>query len=298
MTLTDIAIFKHFIKDRDLRKQFIKVYRASWKFAKNPQSIEEFFSNVEPMAVILSSMRVCSVNATYGYDFWQSLHQDWKIYYKKYSACDFTTRKDGMLEKLKGYFQILRENWDTTGKPWVYEPEAVAYKRLGLQPPEDEETDEEPAAWNEPGKAEEPQKPAKEEDCSTIHEQQEDNLDIDFIDIAPSRKAGRLVKGIMSVNTRNGNYRCTVNRPDSIDLAKRKLRKVRLGRMGGGVVVQFNISQGTDTIVNSDGYVNINNAALIRQLCGLLSISADLTYLRMEAISDKLNSVTYKLTKQ
>ena len=55
MTLKDIAVFKKFIANKDLRREFIRVYNRSKDWAKLPNTIEEYFSNVDPYALVITA---------------------------------------------------------------------------------------------------------------------------------------------------------------------------------------------------------------------------------------------------
>lgn len=283
MTLQDIAIFKHFIAENDLRKPFCKVYRTSRDFAKLPTSIEDYFSNVDPMAVILSACRVCRPNDIHGYDFWQDLHQDWKAYYQKVLSNNFLNTDDGRLEKLQGYYMILKENWDNKDKPWRYEDTSIALQRLGLPPIEESVVEETPA--EEPEEAETDNDP-----------------DIAFIDIdvTTRRVINALQKGILSSNIRSHSWRLTVNRTDSKDIKKKDVKFVRVGKTSNGdVIIQFcNYEKGIPILHNKDGYCNVNSRKFVANFNQLMDTKEDLAYFRMEKISEKIDSITYKITKQ
>lgn len=332
MTLQDISIFKHFIAEKDLRKPFCKVYRASYEFAKLPASVEEFFSNVEPLTVILSGCRVCRPNDIYGYDFWQNLHQDWKVYYQKTLALNFLNLNDGRLEKLEGYYMILRENWDNKDKPWRYEEVPVALERLGLPPiEEDEESQQEVENFTHKFKVGDlvRGKITKEEvtilklgercyfcddggviayDKENMWElaeevvEEDNDLDIAFIDIDTTtrRVNNALHKGIMSVNTRNRAGRITLNRTDSKEIKKKEVGFVRVGRIpNGDVMIMFcNYTKGIPVNHTQDGYCNINSRTFIENLNQLIGNEKDLAYFRMDKVSEKIDSITYKITKQ
>ena len=275
MTLKDIAIFKHFIAERDLRKPFIEAYHRGRKFAKNPDSIEDYFSNVEPLAVILSATKVCVPNAIYGYDFWQDIQHDWKIYYSKH----MDNISENNLPTLEGYYMALRENWQNKQKPWRFETPDVAAARLGLDPitKEEEETPEE----------------------TIVEEPQEDDLEIDFISLDLGRPCRKLDKGLISVNIRHS-WRLGINRFDAQTIQDKHLGYVMMGKTkSGDVVIQFNNnSNGVMLNYNNKSYLNINNRQFVERLRDIMSITDDLIYLRIEKIAEKDDSVTYKVTKQ
>jgi hypothetical protein len=283
MTLKDIAVFKHFIAGKNLYKPFINVYNGSKAWAKLPDHIEEYFSNVEPLAVITKAARVCKPNATFGYDFWQDLNEDWKEAYKKIQSSHFYEDLQGM-ESLSGYFNILRENWNDAMKPWKFEPVEVARVRLGLAESYDD-------------------------DCNTQDKQEQnvpetiedtDDLGIEFIDIErPSRIANVLHKGFISVNIRSGSFKVSVNREDSKDVKKKEPKFAQIGNTrSGDVVIQFNRNKGIPIKITSDGYCNINSRIFVETTRKLLSITKDLEYVRIEKIAENMDSITYKVTRQ
>jgi hypothetical protein len=281
MTLKDIAIFKHFIADKDLRKPFCSVYRQSQNWAKLPTNIEEYFANVEPLNVIIKAMRICKPNSAFGYDFWQDLHQDWKEYYEKVSSSNFIQNDDGRLERLEGYYSMLRENWNDKDKPWRYEPIDDAKVRLGL-------------ATEKPKEDIIPEKPAIEE------EEEADDLDIEFVDFdKTTRISTGLTRGIISVNTRSHSWKITVNHSDTKEIQNKNVGFARVGQTKtGDVMMMFcNNSSGIPIVMNADRYYNINSRQFVEHLHKLLNIKDDLVYLHIEKVSDKTDSITYKVTK-
>ena len=283
MTLKDIAVFKHFICLKDLRRPFITAYYRGKNFAKNPDNIEDYFSNVEPLAVILSATRVCTPNAVFGYDFWQDLHQEWKTYYAKRSDIN-----DKGLSTLEGYYLILRENWNDVQKPWRHEARVIAAGRLGLDPlPFIKEE-----KMNEEIKEETPEE-------TIVEEPQEDDLEIDFISLDLGRPCRKLDKGLISVNIRHS-WRLGINRFDAQTIQDKHLGYVMMGKTkSGDVVIQFNNnSNGTMLNYNNKSYININNRQFVERLRDIMSITDDLIYLRIEKIAEKDDSITYKVTKR
>lgn len=274
MTLKDIAIFKHFIAERDLRKPFIEAYHRGRVFSKNPDNIEDYFSNVEPLAVILSATKVCVPYAIYGYDFWQDIQHDWKIYYSKH----VNNISENNLPTLEGYYMALRENWQNKQKPWRFETPDVAAARLGLDPitKEEEEVAEE----------------------TIVEESQEDGLEIDFEPLGTGRPCRKLVKGLISINIRNS-FRLGVNRFDAQTIQDKHLSRAMIGKIkSGDVVIQFNNNDHGAPLYFGKGYSNVNNRHLVERLRDIMSITDDLVYLRIEKIAEKDDSVTYKVTKQ
>lgn len=288
MTLKDIAVFKHFIANNDLRQKFINIYKGSKEFAKLPNDIENYFMIVDPLAVITKAVRVVRPNATYGYDFWQGINEDWKLAYKKAQASDSYEKEEGLTE-LNGYYRILRENWNDSKKPWRYETEEQTRIRLCMEPIKKNNVREELAEIL-----------SKELEGT---ESNYDEIEIEFVEFdSASRQQHTLPKGSMSVNTRNHSWRATINRIDTKDIKRKELSRAMVGKTkSGDIVIQFNNNQkGIPVVYTSDKYININNQQLVGNLRTLLVIpdKDDLIYLNIENISEKQDSITYKVTKQ
>lgn len=294
MNLKDIAVFKKFIANKDLRREFIRVYNRSKSWAKLPNTIEEYFSNVDPYAVITKAVRICKPNAAYGYSFWQELNEEWKINFKKMQSYHFYQEMTGM-ETLSGYFAILRENWNDVEKPWKFEDITTARQRLGLEPLPQEE---------EPTKQDEEFTQGETNMTSEVIEEPEneaDDLEIDFVEIdKTSRIANGLRSGIISVNTRGHSYKIGINRIDTKTIKSKQVKYAMVGKVkSGDVVIQFNNnSKGVQMAYTSDGYFNINSRQFVENLRRMLDITDDLVYIRIEKIAEKMDSITYKVTKQ
>ena len=295
MTLKDIAVFKKFIANKDLRREFIRVYNRSKDWAKLPNTIEEYFSNVDPYAVITKAVRICKPNTAYGYSFWQELNEEWKVNFKKMQSSHFYQEMIGM-ETLSGYFAILRENWNDVEKPWRFEDIPTARQRLGLEPLPQEE---------EPTKQDEEFTQGETNMTSEVIEEPEneaDDLEIDFVEIdKTSRIANGLRSGIISVNTRSHSYKIGINRIDTKTIKSKQVKYAHVGKIkqNGDVIIQLNNnSKGVQMACTSDGYFNINSRQFVENLRRMMDITDDLVYLRIEKIAEKMDSITYKVTKQ
>lgn len=146
--------------------------------------------------------------------------------------------------------------------------------------------------------------PVKEDDnlIEFADEEENNDIDIEFFDISNNRRriSNGLQKGILSINTRNKSSRITINRIDSKDILKRNVGYARIGKQkNGDVILMFcNYNQGTPIVYNSDNYYNINSTPFVETANRLLENYNDLAYIRMEKVSEKIDSITYKLTKQ
>lgn len=296
MTLQEIAIFKRFIGQHELRKNFIKKYRKSIGLTRNPESVEQYLSNVEPEKVITSAVKHFIINEAMGFDFWQSVNESWLAYLKKMRSSHTIEQVEA--ETMQGYYAALRENWDKE-KSWIYDPIVVAKVRYGLITPEeaglmeDEESQPEPVAEDVPEE--------KSDDLINFADDDSDDLEIDFVEIdKTSRIANRLRSGIISVNTRNYSHKIGINRIDTKTIRQKQVKNAMVGKVkSGDVVIQFNNnSKGVQMVYTSDNYYNINSRQFVENLRRMMDITDDLAYLRIEKIAEKMDSITYKVTKQ
>lgn len=292
MTLKDIAVFKHFIAEKDLRKPFIRVFLASRDFAKLPTNIEDFFVSVEPLAVILSSMRVCRPNDTFGYNFWQDLHQEWKVYYKKMQSSAAVTDDEGRLLRLEGYYKILRENWNDKDKPWLFEERYTALARLGL-PPKALDESAAPHSVLSDSVAEASESP---QDVTS-----DPLADFDFFDVVEV-KSTRLQQGEASINFNNGGYKLTFNQFDSQTIIDSQHAFVRLAKSkSGDICLIFNSSAGTRITFASNGRkssnVTVNSKDITTKLRTLFNIRPDYSILNVSLLPSPSDYVIYKLIK-
>lgn len=292
MTLQEIAIFKRFVGQHELRMNFIKKYRKSIGLTRNPESIEQYLSNVEPEKVITSAVKHFITNEAMGFDFWQSVDMSWQAYLHKMRSSHTIEHEE--VETLRGYFSALRENWDKE-KPWVYDPISVAKLRYGLITPEEagitEET-EESVQGNVNMISEVVEEPEKDDTP---------DLDIDFVEIDKTiRVVNGLRSGTISVNVRSHSHKISINRIDTKTIRKKQVKYAMVGKIkSGDVVIQFNNnSKGVKILYTSDNYYNVNSRQLVDKFRSMLEITDDLAYLRIEKIAENMDSITYKVTKQ
>ena len=297
MTLQEIAIFKHFIGQHELRKNFIKKYRKSIGMTRNPESIEKYLSNVEPTKVITSAVKHFITNEAMGYDFWQSVNESWLQYLKKMRS-SHTIEQDNPAN-LRGYFSALRENWDKD-KPWVYDPISVAQLRYGIITPEqvgiaDDDKKEEQAPADVP-----------EADFGKETDEQPDPLaDFDFFE-PQDRQWTKLNRGDASINFRNGSFKITFNRYDSEDAASRNIAcaKVSKSKSTGDICLVFAkegmLQNATRVTYATNGRtgknLTINSKDICVKLHTLLNLKQDYTVLCVEQLQSTHDYLIYKLS--
>jgi hypothetical protein len=292
MTLKEIAIFKRFMAQHELRMNFIKKYRKSIGLTRNPESIEQYFSNVEPQNVILSGVKAFKPNEAMGYDFWQSVNNTWQSYYHKMIASHSVEHYEA--SDLIGYFASLRENWDKE-KPWVYEPIALAKVRYGLINPEEavlneEEDDAEKAA-------------IEQDEPADIKEEDDPLADFDFLDL-PTPLNVRLKADEVSLNFNSNSYKITFNRFTTEYIKKAGMTFARLAKnKSGDICLILNRHEGTKlskSTYNNGARENItiNSKEITTKLRTLLNIRADYSVLVIQQLASTSDYMIYKLSKQ
>jgi hypothetical protein len=132
-------------------------------------------------------------------------------------------------------------------------------------------------------------------------ESHDDVPEIDFVEFDHNRRVvNALTSGIISVNSRSHSWRVTVNRTDTKEIRKKQVRYAMVGNTSAGetMLMFCNNSNGIPITYKTDHYYNINSRQFCEHLKRLLSVSDDLAYLRIKKVSEKIDSITYKVTKQ
>lgn len=300
MVLQDIALFKNFLERQTLREIFIREYRKSVHFAKNPSSIEEFFMSVPAEDVIKQGIKLFSTNQTFGYDFFDNLNQKWLIELTQ-GRTRHSYNDNQKLERLEGMFRTLRENWDAV-KSWLYEDVPVALARLGMtgtMPPEisPQESSEE-ASYKKPS-------PTDVKDFSDVPEADEE---LEFFDLSAgsSSRSNKLRSNECSLNFRSNSYKLTFNQDLSKKIKENDYKYVRLGKTkSGDIIIQLHKEEDNRMPVritfcntSSGGYSScINSKDLCNKLKTLLNLSGDFFILHIEELSTNIEKANFKLSK-
>lgn len=146
--------------------------------------------------------------------------------------------------------------------------------------------------------------PEDSPECPAVPPQEEEEShdpEINFVQFDKVRRSfNSLVKGTMSINTRNHNWRIIINRTDSKEIMKKKVQYAMVGntRSGETMLMLCNNTNGIPCNYTADNYFTINSREFCRHLQRLLSVYDDLVYANIEKVSEKLDSITYKVTKQ
>lgn len=291
MTIQDIALFKSFIESNTLREIFLRGYRKSATFSKNPSSVEEYLSNIEAEKVIVNGITNFITNSNFGYDFWQNANENWITFLhqgrKRHSYTDYNK-----LIELGGMFKVLRENWDAV-KAWLYEDVEVALKRLGLL--EDNNN-----------KEEEPEKELPDVDDFSGVPEYDDGLEFYDVGSGSRSRTNRLKKGQVSLNFRGHSFKVTFNQDDTKKLQQNGYKYVRLAKnKQGDIVIQLHKQEGLAnnpvnlTFPSSGGSTNaaINSKDLCEKLKTLLNLSGEYFLLKVEELYMDIDKANYKISK-
>lgn len=306
MTPVQIAYFKHFLFDKSIERSYVSYYRKYRVLGSprgdkdgNPESIEQFFLKTSVEDVIMKAFTFHPSNgigrSNFTYDYWKDIDDKWQEYMKQ-NESNWTNESWPQLRKT---FAILRQNWDLPlyWKRDNFESTEEVYKRMNINLPLPE------FLWvhgGEPLRKEVVDEPEQKDEIPDV-DFEEDDLDIEFVEIdKTTRISNGLRNGIISVNTRSHSWKVAINRIDTKSIRQKQVKYAMVGRIkSGDVVIQFNNnSKGVPMLYTSDKYYNVNNRKFVENLRSMLDITDDLVYLRIEKIAEKLDSITYKVTKQ
>lgn len=256
---------------------------------KNPPCIEKYFSNVPPEEVFTRGIKCFYTNETYGFEFWNTLDEKWKAYYKDALLKEAVIEKRG-LKTLTRYHSVLRENWDREF-PNFFEETDVAMKRLGLiKEPEPEENEdvrqeEEPPLLNFEDK-----------------EEPDELSDFEFFEtVSPS--GCKLSRNEASINFNNG-HKITFNSILSDDIVKSEMIFAKLARnKAGDICIILNRTDGVRLSRSSmtgrrSQSVTINSKDICSQLRELLPIKLNYDIIKIERLPSSLQYIILKIIKK
>lgn len=287
MNLIEIAIFKHYVKDRGIRKPFRKNYMQSLYISKNPTAVEDFLSNVEPLVVITKAIRSYNRNSPFGFEFWQDVNAEWKEYYERIKKKGGAIMEGKGLKELDGYFKVLRENWDSKD-PTVWEDLNVALRRYGL------------SVIDTPDEMENAPAGDDSEEESTGDE-------LEFVDLKKTNfKSSRLCDNEGSVNTRHKGYRLLVARNISQFIRDKEFIYCRLAtNKAGELIVHFNREGNssdfirlTDSCMDVNRNVTVNSKLFVMYIRKFFNTDEDYFLVQLEQTQTTDNFVNYKIIKK
>lgn len=295
MNIQEQTLFKSFIEGQGLREVFLKGYRRSAQFAKNPSSVEKYLSTVKAEDAIEKAICTYTTNSHFGFDFWQNASESWNVYLNKGRAWHSLENFDKLMT-LDGIFKVMRENWDAA-KTWLYEDVDKALVRLGLAMPEGEERES----------VVEDTKPTDIKDFSGVPEA---DGELEFFDLnAGSRtRTNKLRANEATLNFRSHSNKFTFNQTASKKIQKNQYKYVRLAKNKlGDIVLQLHkveMSEGRQVTVtyntaSNSNTVNacINSKDLCTKLKTLLNLSGDLFTLHIEELFMDFDKANYKISK-
>lgn len=265
MTLTEIAMFKHFCEGHALTKLYVSTYRNQVGRTNNPASIEAFLSNVEPHLVIKGAIKYYAIKSAFGFDWWDIKNKLWLEYMEEQSMNGGYTPEQE--KNLFGLYKILCQNWDAP-KFWERERVEVAKKRLGLVNPDLDQ------------------------------EEEDDSDELEFFDLGKKKPSvGILKDNEVTLNCRNDKFSLTFNKYYTSILRNRKYQKCDLARTKSGDIVLYLNSERGVNIYRGERNVSINSKNLCQCLKTLLNVSEDYKALHIEQIEETSDIMKLKIFK-
>lgn len=278
MTLTEIAMFKHFCEGHALTKLYVSTYRNQVGRTNNPASIEAFLSNVEPHLVIKGAIKYYAIKSAFGFDWWDGKNKLWLEYMEEQSMNGGYTPEQE--KNLFGLYKILRQNWDAP-RFWERESTEAAKKRLGLVNPDLDQEEFE-----------------RELEACAPQEEKDDSDELEFFDLGKKKPSvGTLKDNEVTLNCRNDKFSLTFNKYYTSILRNRKYQKCDLARTKSGDIVLYLNSERGVNVYRGERNVSINSKNLCQCLKTLLNVSEDYKALHIEQIEDTGEIMKLKIFK-
>ena len=314
-----IALWKHFIKDKGMATVFINLYRKN-HLKENPISIEEYMRNVEPQDVCMKAFRFY-VNSDYGYDYWSKITVMWM----EFLAMNENNYTADEWWKLTGMSKILRTNWDAA-RHWKEETKLTAAIRLGIDLSligcEDKTPTAPPTQLSEEYLREQTKLEMAEHDFTGVPEHDDAHDDakaaksekettggifgeFELLSLRPrSHNARRLKNDEVSINTRDNRGRLTFNQAISNEIkARGGYEYASLLRNKKGEVLLWLNDTDTHGVSVIDGKarknqnVCISSKTLIEKVTTFLDIKHDYEIIKATEVEKTDDYVAYLLTK-
>ena len=318
MTPFQIALWKHFIKDKGMATVFINLYRKN-HLKENPISIEEYMRNVEPQDVCMKAFRFY-VNSDYGYDYWSKIILMWMEFLSanenNYTASEWW--------KLTGMSKILRTNWDAA-RHWKEETKFTAAIRLGIDLAligcKDKTETAPPTQLSEEYLREQTKREMDERDFTGVpeHDDAQDDANVEkhakatgsifgefeLLSLRPkSHNARRMKNDEVSINTRDNRGRLTFNQAISNEIkARGGYEYASLLRNKKGEVLLWLNDTDIHGVSVADGNtrknqnVCITSKTLVEKVITFLDIKNDYDIIKVTEVEKTNDYVAYLLTK-
>ena len=321
----EIALFKHFIDGKGMSSLWINMYRHNHT-KTNPASIEEYLANADVENVVMKAFYF-HPNSDYGYNYWFKMNEWWLEFYD----ANKNNYSNGDWYNFQGTNKILRCNWDAAHH-WKQENRYVAAIRMGVDPkiiegykeehlrnlPKTELAEEllleqtkamvrneAPSSAAPKNDTETPSKPSADEFVD-VDDENDDFVDVDVKQNKRGRR--RLKDDDISINTRDGKGRLTINQKITAEIKARGGYEYvsLLWNKKGDVAIKFNDEKG---VTFSDGFrnhdnANITNKDFVAKLIELLGIKDEIKLydnymiVKLEEISRGDDHVTYVVKKR
>ena len=315
----DIALWKHFIKDKGMATVFINLYRKN-HLKSNPISIEEYLKKVEPQDVCMKAFTFYP-NSDYGYDYWSKMTLMWM----EFLATNENNYTADEWYKLTGMSKILRTNWDAA-RHWKEETKLTAAIRLGIDLSligcEDKTPTAPPTQMSEEYLREKTKKEMAERDFTGIPEHDANNDvkvakdepkkttgsifgEFELLSIRPKMRGRRkLLADEITINTRDNRGRITFNQHLSNDFRERGGYEYAslLRNKKGEVLLWLNDTDTNGASIsegNSERNQNacITSKTMVDKIATFLNIKNDYEIIKVTEVEKTNEYVAYLLTK-
>jgi len=309
MTPFQIALWKHFIKDKGMATVFINLYRKN-HLKENPISIEEYMRNVEPQDVCMKAFRFY-VNSDYGYDYWSKITLMWM----EFLAMNENNYTADEWYKLTGMSKILRTNWDAA-RHWREETKLTAAMRLGIDLSligcENKPNTAQPTELSEEYLRERTKHEMDELDevnggVKTDEPKRTGSFlgEFELLSVRPkARGKRRLQADEISINLRDKRGRITFNQYLSKEISERGgYEYASLMRNKKGEVLLWLNDTDKNGVNVIDGYsdknknVNITSKVMVEKIATFLNIKNDYEIIKVTEVEKTNKYVAYLLTK-
>lgn len=294
MTPFEVALFKHFMKEKAIVKLYISYYRK-FHLKGNPLSVEEFLASTSYEKVLVSAFYFL-INNDYGSDFWNKMNVKWR----EFHAANINNYTSGEWWLFRGMTQILRTDWDSP-KPWRTKSRFETALRYGVDPAKLGIKDEprEVKAFRDALDA-----ANKKDEMPTC----DDFLgEFTIMDLKPKNYGSRRLKpNEVSLNLRNKKGCVTFNQAISQEIHSRggyKYAALSKNKKTGDVALVLNDSNGVPMLDMKDATDRktsnacINSKMLAERMAALLDVNDDYIVLKVNQLAKTDEYVAYLVTK-
>lgn len=294
MTPFEVALFKHFMKEKAIVKLYISYYRK-FHLKGNPTSVEEFLAATSHEKVLVSAFFFL-VNNDYGSDFWFKMDEKWR----EFHDANINNYTSDAWWLFRGMTQILRTDWDSP-KPWRTKSRFETAQRYGIDPAK-------------LGIKDEPRGVKAFRDALDAANKKDEMPTCDdflgeftIMDLKPKNYGSRRLKpDEISLNLRNKKGCVTFNQAISQEIHARggyKYAALSKNKKTGDVALVLNDSNGVpmldmkDVAERKTSNACINSKMLAERMAALLDVNDDYIVLKINQLAKTDEYVAYLVTK-